>query len=966
MKNKSDRGLRLRIETLGRCIGVSLLCGAVTIAEAATPVDAGFKDFKSAGSHTTAEKPESKLWRNDGIWWASLWNDAALTYRIHRLNPAIQDWVDTSTAIDDRKNSRADALWDAGSQKLYIVSHLLVEPGVSDPDLVDWGRLYRYSYNTSTDSYSLDSGFPVTVNQAKTESLVLARDSTGRLWVTWVQSSQVRVNYSSDDGLTWATPFVLPVGTSANVSSDDLCSVIDFNGNIGVMWSNQQTQQMYFAVHPDSSAPNQDWQSAVAYEDPGQPAADDHINLKKLEGDPAGRVFAAIKTSHSPKSHTRLLVCRDTATDCTLASDWENHVVWSPIDNNPNSTTRPQLLIDTSNRDLYVFGTKSGTESINYKVSDLDNISFPAGQGVTFINDSSSINDATTTKQNVSGSTGIAVAASSTSFYYHNTLALAAPVPVADFSATPLIGAAPLTVDFTDLSSGSPDSWLWMFGDGGTSSAQDPTHVYNTPGSYNVSLSVSNDSGSDSITRAGYVTVLKSSTTMITGDTPSVIGQAVTVSFTVAGSGGTPTGNVTVTDGTNSCVGPLNGGGAGSCLLTTYTTVGNRTLTATYAGDAAFFGSTSAPVTHTVNKANTMVSITSDNPDPSDTGEVVTVSFTVAVTAPGSGTPTGNVTVNTNGGSPSCTATVAEGSCTLSFSTPGMKTLTATYAGNANFNGSISAGMPHRVTVGAGAGASDCDFNGDLMCDILFRNKVTGANLIWNMNGASRIGPSVATSPASFPVVYETGGVGDFDADGDPDILFRHKTTGAFRIWFMSGATRVGPSVPTTPASFNVIWAIGGVGDFDGDGHADIVFRHKTTGAIRIWFMNGANRVGLSVPTTPATYGLNYEIGGVGDFDLDGDADIVFRNKVNGFNRIWLMDGTTTPTRVGLPVVLPTAGLNWVIGGAPDVDGDGDADILLRNKVTGTNRIWFFNGTTFSSSQATTPASIGVNWEAGN
>ncbi len=739
MNNKSDRGLGLRIETLGRCLGVALLWGAVTIAEAATPVDAGFKGFKSAGSHTTAEKPESKLWRNDGIWWAGLWNDAALTYRIHRLNPATQDWLDTGTAIDDRKTSRADALWHAGSQKLYIVSHLLVEPGVSDPDSVDWGRLYRYSYNTGTDNYTLDPGFPVTVNQAKTESLVLARDSTGRLWVTWVQSSQVRVNYSSDDGLTWATPFVLPVGTTANVSSDDLCSVIDFNGNIGVMWSNQQTTRMYFAVHPDSSAPDQDWQSAVAYEDPGQPAADDHINLKKLEGDPAGRVFAAIKTSHSPKSHTRLLVCRDTATDCSLASDWENHVVWSPIDNNPNSTTRPQLLIDTSNRDLYVFGTKSGTESINYKVSDLDNISFPAGQGVTFINDSSSINDATTTKQNVSGSTGIVVAASNTSSYYHNTLALAAPVPVADFSATPLVGAAPLTVDFTDLSSGSPDSWLWMFGDGGTSTVQDPTHVYNAPGTFSVSLSVSNDSGSDSITRAGYVTVLKSSTTTITGDTPSVTGQPVTVSFTVAGSAGTPTGMVTVTDGTNSCIGTLNGGGAGSCLLTTYTTVGNHTLTATYAGDAAFFGSTSAPVTHVVNKASTTIAITSDAPDPSSTGEVVTVNFTVVVAAPGGGTPTGNVTVNADGGTPSCTATVAEGSCTLSFGSPGNRTLAANYSGDADFNGSMSAGVSHRVTVGAGFGTGQCDFNGDLKCDILWRNMGTGVNEVWFMDGLTRL-----------------------------------------------------------------------------------------------------------------------------------------------------------------------------------------------------------------------------------
>ncbi|MGQ0658685.1 MAG: S8 family serine peptidase [Chromatiales bacterium] len=372
-------------------------------------------------------------------------------------------------------------------------------------------------------------------------------------------------------------------------------------------------------------------------------------------------------------------------------------------------------------------------------------------------------------------------------------------------------------------------------------------------------------------------------------------------------------------------------------------------------------------------KEPTNARITSHNPDPSDTGQSVTVNFNVAATASGVGTPTGNVTVMTDGGSPTCMGALdgsGSGSCTLSFGLPGTKNLTATYAGDANFDGSNSEGVAHQVNAVPGFETSQCDFDGDLHCDILFRNKVTGANVIWTMNGATRLN-NLFTTPASFNVSWAAAGVGDLDADGDPDILYRHKTTGALRIWFMDGPTRVGPSVPTTPVSFHTNWAIRGVGDFDGDGHADIVFRHKTSGAIRIWFMNGANRVGFSVPTSPASYGPNYEIGGVGDFDLDGDADIVFRNKVNGRNRIWLMDGTTTPARVGLPVILPTlASLNWVIGGAVDVDGDGDADIVLRNKISGANRIWFMEGdgttTTFVSSQATSPAMIDPSWVIAN
>jgi len=173
-------------------------------------------------------------------------------------------------------------------------------------------------------------------------------------------------------------------------------------------------------------------------------------------------------------------------------------------------------------------------------------------------------------------------------------------------------------------------------------------------------------------------------TTTITSDNPdpSVVGQVVTVNFSVTGAPGTPTGTVTVTDGTVNCNGTLGGAGTGSCNLT-FTTVGAKTLTATYGGDATHAGSTSANVAHTVNQAATTTSISSDNPDPSVVGQAYTVNYAVAVTAPGAGTPTGNVTVSD--GTNNCVGTVAAGSCSLTSTTAGAKTLTATYAGDANF-----------------------------------------------------------------------------------------------------------------------------------------------------------------------------------------------------------------------------------------------------------------------------------------
>jgi parallel beta-helix repeat protein len=79
--------------------------------------------------------------------------------------------------------------------------------------------------------------------------------------------------------------------------------------------------------------------------------------------------------------------------------------------------------------------------------------------------------------------------------------------PVADFEGNPTSGDAPLTVYFTDLSTGNPTSWDWTFGDSGTSQAQDPSHEYTTADTYTVGLTVANTVGQDTETKVDYITV---------------------------------------------------------------------------------------------------------------------------------------------------------------------------------------------------------------------------------------------------------------------------------------------------------------------------------------------------------------------------------------------------------------------------------------------------------------------------
>lgn len=217
-------------------------------------------------------------------------------------------------------------------------------------------------------------------------------------------------------------------------------------------------------------------------------------------------------------------------------------------------------------------------------------------------------------------------------------------------------------------------------------------------GTHNLTAVYAGDAGFNGSTSPAVVqTVNKASTlTTITSHAPdpSVTGQAITVSFTVgavAPGSGTPTGNVTVSNGVDSCTATV---AAGSCSLVP-TSAGTQDLTAVYAGDVNFNGSSSTPVSHTVNPAGTTTTITGHTPDPSSLGEAVLVSFNVLASLPGSGTPTGNVTISD--GVDTCTATVAAGSCSLALTTSGTRTLTASYAGDGNFNASVSTGVEHTV-----------------------------------------------------------------------------------------------------------------------------------------------------------------------------------------------------------------------------------------------------------------------------
>jgi hypothetical protein len=419
---------------------------------------AGYLGFNYGGAvkeHPTGEKPESKLWWHDGFWWGSLFSPEDNHYRIFRYDTTSHNWVKTDTPIDWRLESRADALWDPAANKLYIVSHIKVEnpSQVNSPE--NWAWLFRYSYDAGTKTYHLDSGFPVqSVNRDRTETVVIDKDSSGRLWVTYVSRPQgsdqyhVYVNYSLDDGLNWAEPLVLPFA-EATVDVDDISSLIAFSDNggpkIGVMWSNQRPEHndFYFAAHPDHMAPAEGWSlEKINFPYP----ANDHVNLARTA---SGQVLAAVKSIEPDDPEQIGLRAQVIVTDpliVVVARDLNGSYSFHTVSFVDDRDTRPIIVVNEQMNQAHVFATsKVGGGTVcrwtAFVASPLANMTFPtgncppspqAGGAVIVLGDDTytRINNATSTKQRVSSQTDLLILAADETarVYVHNYLTQVPPI----------------------------------------------------------------------------------------------------------------------------------------------------------------------------------------------------------------------------------------------------------------------------------------------------------------------------------------------------------------------------------------------------------------------------------------------------------------------------------------------------------------------------------------------------------
>jgi hypothetical protein len=514
-----------------RRVAVTLVLALAVVSMVATPAhaeDVGYVDQSFTGvSAPTGEKPQSKLWIAGGTWWGTLWDTASQDYHIFRFNPGSQSWTDTGVLVDERASASPDAFWDG--TRLYVVS-----AGRSEGTGSQAPRIYRFSLDAATQTWSRDSGFPVIIGNGGTEAVTLAKDSSGTLWVTYAQGAKVYLQHSvNGDDKAWTPRYQLPTPDGeADVTADDIAAVVAYDGNkVGVMFSNQQRQVMYFASHIDGTS-DQTWSLEAAFARPE--GADDHMNLKSLQGDASGRVFAAVKASldlpTDPEIH--LLALR-------LDGTWTSHPVFTVAEGH----TRGIVLIDSEHRRLHVFAAAPCCSGgvIYTKSSPLDNIRFDPGMGTPFIANGghTNINNPTSTKQNLDSSTGLLVLAGddTSKRYLHNHVNLGsgptAPDTFIDSGPDPATRETSATFSFH---ASTADATFECSLDGAAYTACSSPTTYDPlgEGTHNFAVRAVDADGTDpsAATRSWRVDLTPPDTTITSGPSGTVVSRMASFTFT--------------------------------------------------------------------------------------------------------------------------------------------------------------------------------------------------------------------------------------------------------------------------------------------------------------------------------------------------------------------------------------------------------------------------------------------------
>jgi hypothetical protein len=225
---------------------------------------------------------------------------------------------------------------------------------------------------------------------------------------------------------------------------------------------------------------------------------------------------------------------------------------------------------------------------------------------------------------------------------------------------------------------------------------------------------------------------------------------------------------------------------------------------------------------------------------------------------------------------------------------------------------------------------------------LFWRNSSTGELLTWHLNGSTVVDTRELSIPLFADLTWKIVGAGDLNGDSYPDLVWRNDTNGKLAAWLLQNNQVLSTNYLSISQVADLNWRIRAVGDVNGDKRADLVWQHETQGTLAVWLMNGLTVASFHYLSTSTMPDLNWKITGAGDLNDDGKADIVWRNRSTGGLVAWLLDGPQV-LGWGLLSTSAVADQNWKIRALRDINSDGQADLVWQNSSTGAIVVWYMN-----------------------
>ena len=227
------------------------------------------------------------------------------------------------------------------------------------------------------------------------------------------------------------------------------------------------------------------------------------------------------------------------------------------------------------------------------------------------------------------------------------------------------------------------------------------------------------------------------------------------------------------------------------------------------------------------------------------------------------------------------------------------------------------------------------DLDGDAISDLLLFNRAAGTVSGWLMTGSALKTEAAITAESMRG--YTLQGIGDLEGDGDADVLWRRGRSGELALWRLNGLKT--PEVLALGPNPGRSWQVLAFTDVSGDSLADVLFFNRRTREVMVWILDGEGIADTAViGANPGAVPL-----GVGDLDGDGRRDILWRLPT-GAAWGWLLDGTTVRESAAIGGIDAPIGRSWKVVGIADLDGDGADDVVWRDSAAGAVTWWRMEG----------------------